>query len=464
MNRRLINFAFALAVMLCAGLAARADKIDDYVNEQLRTYKIPGVAIGVVRDGKLATARGYGLASVELKTPVTADTVFEIGSMTKQFTAALVMLLVEDGKIGLDDNITKHLADLPAVWSKITVRHLLTHTSGIKGYTEVATDFMSLARNKHSQQEIVKMVADRPLDFQPGEKWAYSNTGYFLLGMILEKSSGKPYMELLSERILKPLGMSETRSGDPEAIIPNRSCGYFGNASLENAPWLQPSAAFSAGCLVSTVGDLAKWDAALAGDKLLKSTSKEAMWTPVKLSGGGTFDYGFGWAMSHPGGRKVLEHGGGTAGFSTVICRYVNERITIVVLTNRQGGNATGIARGIAAFEPALAQIAEKPVVDPEPALTGRLRAIVLSAAAGKMESALFTPEAKSAIFPDKANRAAEVLTSFGPLKTFTLASHTSQDEVKTLRFRATYEKATLIFTFTILKDGKIAGMEVRPE
>jgi D-alanyl-D-alanine carboxypeptidase len=464
MNRKLFRAGLALALLVSAALHARADKIDDYVNEQIRVRNIPGVEVGIVRGGKLELARGYGLASVELKVPVAPDTVFEIGSMTKQFTSALVMMLVEEGKIGLDDKIAKYLADSPAAWKEITVRHLLTHTSGIKGYTEVAPDFLSLARNPHTQQEIVKMVADKPLDFQPGEKWAYSNTGYYLLGMILEKVSGKSYMELLSERILKPLGMTATRDGDPAAVIPGRACGYLWSGKLVNAPALQPTAAFAAGCLVSTVGDLAKWDAALAGDKLLKASSRAAIWTPVKLNSGSTHDYGFGWAFSRPGGRKVIEHGGGTAGFSTVICRYVDEKITIIVLTNRQDGNATGLARGIAAFEPALAQIAEKPVDDPDPALTKKLHAVVLTMAAGAADTTLFTPEFRAEIFPDKAKEAAQILASLGALKSFSLASRAADTAVTTLRYRGQFDKATLIFQFTIAKDGKIAGLGVMPE
>jgi len=189
MKHTRLSGAAVVILVFCASLVARADKLDDYIHEQMKAQNIPGVAIGVIRNGKLEVARGYGMASVELSSPVSADTVFEIGSMTKQFTAAAVMMLVDEGKIDLGAQISTYLPDLPAAWKDITVRHLLTHTSGIKGYTEVAPDFLSLARNPHTQTEIIKMVADKPLDFQPGEKWAYSNTGYYLLGMILEKET-----------------------------------------------------------------------------------------------------------------------------------------------------------------------------------------------------------------------------------------------------------------------------------
>ncbi|HLJ56503.1 MAG TPA: serine hydrolase domain-containing protein [Chthonomonadaceae bacterium] len=461
MVRTLFLAGFAGAAVLTLSAIARADKLDDFVNSQLPARHAPGVAVGIVRDGKLVTARGYGLANVENHVPVTPDTVFEIGSMTKQFTAALVLMQVEEGKIGLDDKIDKYLPDTPAAWREITVRNLLTHTSGIKGYTEVAPSFLALAREPHTQQEIVKMVSGLPLAFAPGQKWAYSNTGYYLLGMILEKVAGKPYMELLGERILKPLAMTNTRDGAPEAIIRNRASGYLWDGKLQNAPWLQPTAAFAAGCLVSTVGDLAKWDAALATDRLLKPSSRDMMWTPVKLKGGGEFGYGFGWAIGSAGGHKLIEHGGGTAGFSTDIARYPGEKITVIVLTNCQAGAAEQIARGVAALQPELKPAPVKPAEDRDLALTAKHRALAESAADAKMDPSLFTDAARKVIFPDHAAQAAQALKALGKMKSFSLKSDEKQGQSRIRRYRAEYDGVTVLYTIIVSEDGKVAGMNI---
>jgi D-alanyl-D-alanine carboxypeptidase len=463
MNRIPMKIAVSILMLIGGLAAAEADKIDDIVKEQMAARHIPGVAIGVVRDGKLTLARGYGLANTELNSPVTENTVFEIGSMTKQFTATCIMMLVEEAKIGLDEKITKYLSEMPEAWKEITVRQLLTHTSGIKGYTEVG-DFMSLARNPHTQQEIIKLVADKPLDFASGEKWAYSNSGYFILGMIIEKVTGKRFEEFLSDRIFKPLGMTVTRTSDPGAVIPNRASGYMWAGKLMNAPALQPSSAFAAGFLVSTVGDLAKWDAALYSEKLIKSSSLREMWTPVKLNKGGTSGYGFGWGLENQGGHKLVAHGGGTAAFSTMISRYVDDKLTVVVLTNLAGADGARLARGIAAtYVPALAAVAEKPVEDKDPALTAKLRAVVVSASDNKLDQDLFTPEAKAALFPDKAREAAGFLKPLGALKSFTLVGQRNQDKTRIFRYKCEYEKGSLMISYILTEEGKIAGMGVMP-
>ncbi len=199
-----------------------ARSIDDYVLGVIQKRHIPGVSVAIVKNGKLLQAKGYGLANVELSVPATEKTVYQLASVTKQFTATAIMMLVEQGKLGLGDKISKHLPDLPAAWKEVTIRHLLNHTSGIKSYTSVK-DFFKTARKDYTHREILDLVAKDPLEFAPGEKWRYCNTGYFLLGMIIEKVSGKTYGEFLDERIFKPLGMTQTRVNDLHAIIPNRA-------------------------------------------------------------------------------------------------------------------------------------------------------------------------------------------------------------------------------------------------
>ncbi len=199
-----------------------SDAVDAYIEGRMQKRHIPGVSIAIVQDGKVVRLKGYGFANVELSVPATENSVYQLASVTKMFTATAVMMLVEDGKLGLDDKITDRLSDLPPAWKVVTVGQLLSHTSGIKSYTSVR-DFHKSARKDYSQREILDLVAKEPLEFAPGEKWSYSNTGYFLLGMLIEKVSGKPYGEFLSERIFKPLGMTQTRVNDLRDVIKGRA-------------------------------------------------------------------------------------------------------------------------------------------------------------------------------------------------------------------------------------------------
>ena len=259
----------ALLVGLAAPITGKADEIDHYITAQMQRLHILGASLAIVGDGGIVKAQGYGFANLELKAPATKDTVYEIGSNTKQFTAAAIMMLVEEGKIGLDDSITKYFSEAPQAWRGITIRHLLTHTSGIQNHVAVP-HWLDVFRTNlafettPTRGELLKMFFKLPLEFQPGESWAYDNTGYYLLGMIIEKASGKSYWQFLDERVFKPLGMNATRSTDPQPIVPNRASGYeWKNEHFENRPVLLPAIAFSAGSLLSTAEDMAKWDAAL---------------------------------------------------------------------------------------------------------------------------------------------------------------------------------------------------------
>ena len=265
-----------------------------------------------MRDGKIVRAQGYGLANVELNVPVRPETIFQSGSMGKQFTATAIMMLVEEGKIGLEDKITKYFPDSPSTWNDITIRRLLTHTSGIKNYTEGEINY----RLDYSEDELLKKAQSFPLDFPPGDKWNYSNTGYLVLGVLIHKVTGKFYGDFLQERIFRPLGMTTTRIMSEADIIPNRSSGYrLVKGELKNQEYVSPTLNTTAdGSLYFTVLDLAKWDAALYTEKLLKRSSLEQMWTPVKLNNGKTYDYGFGWSLDQIHGHKIIEHGGAWQG------------------------------------------------------------------------------------------------------------------------------------------------------
>ena len=317
-----------------------SDGVNAFVEGLMQKRHIPGVSVAVVRDGSVVLEKGYGLANLELGVPATENTVYQLASVTKTFTATAVMMLVQEGKLALDDKITERLPDLPAAWGKVTIRHLLSHTSGIKSYTSVR-DFHKTSRKDYAQREILDLVAKEPLEFTPGEKWNYSNTGYFLLGMLIEKVGGKPYGEFMAERVFKPLNMAHTRANDLRAIIPNRAQGYEWNGKeLRNGEYVSPSQPFAAGMLVSNVSDLVKWDAALTKHTLLDEPSLQRMWTPTRLSKGEETGYGFGWQTTKVNGHRLVSHGGGIPGFSTELSRFPDDKLTVIVLTNSDGGHS----------------------------------------------------------------------------------------------------------------------------
>jgi len=335
---------FTLVLLLAVKVTAQADKVDDYVNAEMKRQHIPGVSIAVIKDGKVIKAEGYGLANVELNVPARPETVYKIGSVSKQFIAAGIMLLIQDGKLSLDDKISKFLEGTPDTWREITVRHLLTHTSGI---VREAPGFDPL--KIQDDAEVIKTAYQLPLRFTPGEKWEYCNVGYFSLAEIIRKISGKPWGDYLRERLFTPLEMSATRTTTMTDIIQNRANGYvWKNGKLDNAEIyfaLRPSGAF-----LSTVLDLAKWDAALYTDKTFKQSTLSQMWDPVKLNSGATHPYGFGWELGVVGGHKRVNHGGSLPGFRAQFSRFIDDQLSIVVLTNGDNADPNLIAIGIAAL------------------------------------------------------------------------------------------------------------------
>jgi CubicO group peptidase (beta-lactamase class C family) len=348
-----LSLIFLLAIS-CLAQNSVETKVDEYIRAEMQAQQIPGLALAVIKDGKTVIARGYGLANVEHQVPVKPETIFQSGSTGKQFTATAVMMLVEEGKLSLDDKITKYFPDGPEAWQKITVRHMLTHTSGMTDYPQ---DFD--LRRDYAEDDLYQRIKPIPLAFQPGEKWSYSNLAYVMLGILIHKVSGKFYGDFLQERIFKPLEMTTARIISESDIVPNRAAGYrVANGQLKNQDWVSPSLNTTAdGALYLTIYDMTKWDAALYTEKLLKKSSLEQMWTPVKLNDGKTHPYGFGWALGQVRGHRVIEHGGAWQGFKAQISRYVDDKLTVIVLANQIRTNQSKLAHGVAAlFNPDLAQ------------------------------------------------------------------------------------------------------------
>ena len=324
-----------------------ADQVGAFVRAEMQRQHVPGLTLLVSRSGHPIRTEGFGLSNLELNVPAKPETIFQSGSVGKQFTATAVMMLVEAGKVGLEDHLTKYFPQAPASWNQVTVRELLSHTAG---FTDYPKDFDM--RKDYTEGELLKIVEAIPLAYSPGTSWSYSNLGYLTLGILIHEVTGQFYGDFLQERIFRPLAMSGTRIINEADIIPNRSAGYrLVNGEQKNQEWVSPSVNTTAdGSLYFSILDLAKWDAALYTEKLLKKYSLAQMWTVTPLRNGNpnSGHYGYGWFIKVIDGRRVIEHEGQWQGFETQISRYVDDELTVVVLTNLAEAKPDRIAHGVA--------------------------------------------------------------------------------------------------------------------
>ena len=334
-----------LAIAL-TGLCIAADlekQVDEYVGAFVEMGRFSG-SILVAKGGKVLAAKGYGEANLEHGVPNTPRTKFRLGSITKQFTATAILQLEQRGKLSLEDPVKKHLPGAPAAWDPVTVHHLLTHTSGIPTYTGLP-GYMKTMFMPVTVYEMIAKFRDLPLEFQPGEKFQYDNSGYFLLGAIIEKVAGERYEDYLRKSIFEPLGMRDTGYDHFETILPNRASGYTRDeGKVEHAAYLDMSQPYSAGSLYSTVEDLLIWDQALYTEKLLPKTALDRMFTPFKDN------YAYGWMVDQAFNRKRIAHGGGINGFNTMISRFPDDRVLVVVLSNTETGDTGRMARDLSAM------------------------------------------------------------------------------------------------------------------
>lgn len=401
---------------------AQSDAIDRYVRAEMVRQRIPGLELGIYRAGKAVLERGYGSANLEWPAPVEPDTLFQSGSVGKQFTAAAVMMLVQEGKIGLSDSIIKYFPDAPASWGPIKVENLLSHTSGLSEY---GTDERAGPggefdlRLEFSEDQLVAKMEKMPIEWAPGENWAYRNTNYVLLGVLIHKVTGKFYADFLHERIFTPLGMTSTRSISDADIIRHRAAGYEIRAGqLKNQSYVSPTFNSTAdGALYFNVVDLERWDHALMGEQLLKTAALERMWTPFKLNDGkpNSAGYGFAWFTGEIKGHRLVSHDGAWQGFTTNISRYVDDKLTIVVLTNLDAGHSrpANVARVVAGLvEPALMPEPASLISDDRPEIARRLLALLKDLRRGADVSAEITSGGKVRFTPDMV---ADVLSALPP-------------------------------------------------
>jgi CubicO group peptidase (beta-lactamase class C family) len=457
-----------------AGAQELADvmaRVDGVVRTEMQRQKVPGVALSIIRKGKVIAAKGYGYANVELSVPVTSDTIFQSGSVGKQFTATAVMLQVEDGKLALDDSITKYFTDAPPSWRPITVRNLLTHTSGIPDYeTQVtnAGDGTKVVdyRRDYTEEEMTKIAYSMPLGFAPGSRWRYSNTGYVLLGILVHKVSGRFYGDVLKDRIFTPLGMKTARIISEADIVPHRAAGYrLVNGDLKNQEWVSPSLDSTAdGSLYLSTLDFIAWDRGLRAHAVLKPQSWAQIYTPVTLTSGKTYPYGFGWDVGESQGGPWYHHGGSWQGFKTYISRYLADDLTIVVLTNLANADPDRFVDDVArTLDPRLAQIEPStPIPDSEPLIAARVRALLAAASAGKLSAQdLSFAQGEAA---EQAKEFEELVHPLGALRRLDLLDRRVLGDDRSSTFAAVYTDRALRVQIALAPDDGISDFTIESE
>src|SRR5436190_1331666 len=456
-----LAYPLLLLLLFCGSLLGQSPierSVDDFIKAEMERQKIPGVSLAVVRDGKPLIVKGYGFANLEHQVPVKPETIFQSGSMGKQFTAFAVMLLVEEGKIGLEEKISKYLGDVPPAWSNITIRHLLTHTSGMTDYPD-SFDF----RRDFTEDELLKWAKEVPVAFAPGEKWQYSNLGFVTLGLIIHKASGKFYGDLLRERVFKPLGMTTARIINEADVIPNRAAGYrLDKGELKNQNWVSPSMNTTAdGSLYLTVLDVMKWDDALTNGKLLSTASYDQMWTPVKLNNGKTEHYGFGWALREVNGKRAIEHGGAWQGFKSFIARFPDNNLTVIVFANSSNTNPARLANRIAEIiDP---QLKPYTMTDPDPKLTADFRQLLANILKGDVDEKRFAASVRQAL-TDPTDRLIAHMKTIGPIQKFELLERNVSDAGVLYRYSAEFGSMTVNLFIRVGKDGRIDRFELNPD
>lgn len=452
--------AVLLACFAFTALPVRADKLDDAILQEMKRSHVPGVSVLVARNGKIIREQGYGMANLEHQIKVTPSTVFQSGSVGKTFTAALIVLLAEEGKLKLDDPVSVHLANTPKAWEGITVRHLLTHTSGL-GDPYAKLDF----RKDYTDEELIALESTIPTLFAPGDKWSYSNMGYHLLGFIANKVGGKFYGDQLRERIFAPLGM-QTRVISESEIIAHRSSGYEWNGKqLKNQDWVSPRLNTTAdGSLYLTARDLLLWDQAMYGSKILSDKLRAASFAPVKLNNGSTAPYGYGWQLDPVNGHRSISHGGSWQGFKTQFSRMVDDKLTVIVLANSASARPVKLVNLIFAhYEPKLAKVPEKAIADTEPAIAARARAVVAALTAGEVPAGL-GGQAAAEMTLDRIKGIAPQLKELGPVLGVEALTRKVDGEQRRYRYRFRHADEAVVIDMTIGKADLIDMLRLRPE
>ena len=457
---RLALFGRLMVLCLILGLGTsfvRADEIDDLVKQQMEADHIPGLSIAVVHKGKIVKIQGYGVSDLEKKTPVTPQTMFKIASVSKQFIASAIVLLAADGKLNLNDSITRYFPDAPETWKPITLKHLLSHTSGLVRESPAYHPIFA-----KTDLEIVKATYPVPMKFQPGERWEYCNVGYFALADIIRQVSGKPWPEFCQERIFAKAGMPDTFATNavPEKYGTLISYNWDENTSKKATEFvtLRPSGAFA-----STVVNLANWELSLQQGKVLSKKLQEMMHQPTVLTDGFPYPYGFGWETDTVNAVARVRHGGSLGGFRTEFMRFPSEKLAVIVLTNQDSANPLKIARLVATTVAPVLKY--KSIKDTDPAFSATVKKLLESWAEGTVDSSIFTPGCWKVFEPRFKNpNAIKGFKSLGPITGFSLVESRQTGDFQLTRHRIIFASQTQLLQIVRTKAGLIADMRLEDE
>lgn len=441
---------------------ANADPIDDFMKSELVRTKSPSLAVGIVKNGVLVKHEVYGKSDVETGTDAKKGDLYEIGSITKQFTAFATMMLVEEGKLSLDDPVSKHIEESPKAWEKITIRHLVYQNSGLPDYA--FEPGIGLADTYDRAKWMTSMVKV-PLDFEPGVAWAYSNTNYALLGWVIEKVSGSSYMTFMKERILKPLEMNNTVFSAPEFKSSFRTTGYMNNqGQISKAP---PSTASinSDGTIMSNIEDMVKWDAALRERKLLKPKSYDLFLKAGTLKDGRWRPYAMGLNVSLPGAEPYYGHGGNSVGYSAGYACYTKAKVSVIVMGNVYAFGGEPMAKQVAElYEPSLKPSSPAVKADPNAKRTETVLQALVAVGNGKADESLLEPEVIAPMKTRRAGMAAAGLAPFRSIEKLEFANELSVGKDKLLTYKITTKARNFVGTFLWSSNGKLAMATLRPD
>ena len=429
------------------------------IESQMKQRGILGLNLLVCKHGEVLEQRSYGVANLEHNVLVTPETVFQIGSIGKQFVATAIMLLVAQGKIDLEAGLASYLETVPESWSAVRIRHLLSHTAGVPS----DADGMDL-RLDFSEDQLLEKIFAGNLEFAPGEQFAYSNDGYKLIGILISKVSGIFYGDYLHEKIFLPLGMETARIISETAIVFNRAAGYVSEGSgWRNQDWVSPTFNSTAdGALYMTLGDLARWENALHNGTILPHSVLETMYTPRLLNDASSAPYGFGWSLSEQAGLRIAEHGGAWQGFTAHYLRVLSNGLSVIVLTNQGNAMLERLVYSIAGmFTPELTPPPEQdPIDDLDQDATAFDHSFLLRWAAGELQASEFTAELWDPAFITDVGAH---LAQQGCEPRLELLERKEQENMKISRYRVIYNRERLRFSIARDTQGKVAKLLIRP-
>lgn len=463
---RSLLLAVAVGAVTAPGLSAQRrevlplPRIDSLVRAEMATQRIPGVAVAIVLRDSVHLAAGWGYANVEHQVPVSDRTIFQSGSVGKQFTAAATLALVDDGRLRLDDPLLRWIPDAGRQWRDVTIRHLLSHTSGIPTYSEDLINY----RQDYSEADLVRLVRTLRPDFAPGERFSYSNTGFILLGIIVRAVSGEFYGDFLRARVWQPLGMPTARVISELDIVPHRAAGYtLDGDSLRNQSWVSPVLNTTAdGSLYLSLRDYIAWDRGIRRGAVLSDSSWRVSFTRAPMRDGRTAPYGFGWFVDSAGGAAYHHHGGSWQGFQVFFGRYAKHDLSIVVLTNLAQGDPQRISEQIAmTIDPSLAT--PLPPEASREALELRVRAVLAKAASGRLTRSDFswTPQG---FFPDSPRAFRRLLAPLGNPVAIVLERSARIGDDIIAEHSVRYATRTVTVVHSFAPDGTLTLLQIFPQ